>query len=90
MTNKRYKEIIKSWNYEEVIHIEYRTEHARGYMEMSCAFLIEKYKKLLKVFKGVHISDICIVNERTGITYIHLSDLFNAWLYAIGRRRYER
>ena len=86
MTNKRYKEIINSWNYEEIIHIEYKTEHARGYMEMSCEFLIEKYKKLLKVFKDVYISDICIVNERTGVTYIHLKDLFNTWLYAIGRR----
>ena len=90
MTTKRYKEIIKSWNYEEVIHIEYKTEHARGYMEMSCEFLIEKYKKLLKVFKDVELLDISIVNLSTGITYIHLQDLFNAWLFAIGRRTYER
>ena len=85
MTNKRYREIINKWNYEEVIHIEYRTEHSRGYMEMSGAFLIEKYKKLLKAFKGVKILDVSVVNERTGVVYIHLQDLFNAWLYAIGR-----
>lgn len=90
MTNKRYQEIIRSWNYEEVIHIEYKTEHARGYMEMSAEFLIEKYKKLLKVFKGVDILDISVVNESTGVVYIHLGDLFNAWLFAIGRRTYER
>ena len=89
MTNKRYKEIISRWNPSEIIHIDYNTEHASGYMEMSCEFLIEKYNKLLKVFKGVNIHDIYIINKETNVVYIHLQDLFNAWLYAIGRR-YER
>ena len=86
MTNKRYREIIARWNPEEVIHIDYNTEHATGYMEMSCEFLIEKINKLNKVFKGVTIHDIYIVNKETNVVYIHLQDLFNAWLYALGRR----
>jgi len=85
MTNKRYKEIISRWNPEEVIHIDYNTKHSFGMMEMSCEFFIEKYKKLNKVFKDVDVG-ICIINKKTGVVYIHLQDLFNAWLYAIGRR----
>ena len=41
MTNKRYREIISRWNPQEIIHIDYNTEHATGMMEMSCEFLIE-------------------------------------------------
>ena len=89
MTNKRYKEIISRWNPEEVIHIAYNTSYSVGMMEISCEFLIEKYKQLNKCFKDVEIRDIYIINKRTNVVYIHLNDLFNAWLYAIGRR-YER
>ena len=86
MTNKRYREIIARWNPQEIIHIDYNTEHSSGMMEMSCEFLIEKYKQIYKAFKGVNIHDIYIINKETGVVYIHLQDLFNAWLYALGRR----
>ena len=86
MTQKKYREIIANYNPQEVIHIDYNTAHSTGYMEMSCAFLLEKIKVLNKVFKGVNIHDIYIINKETNVVYMHLEDLFNAWLYALGRK----
>ena len=55
MTNKRYMEIISKWNPEELVLIRYRTQYSRGTIKISCAFLIEKYKKLYRLLKDVDV-----------------------------------
>lgn len=85
MTNKRYKEIISKWNPHEMVVIQYRTNYSRGIIKISCAFLIEKYKKLYRLLKDVDVIKVMIYNSITNVELFNCGDLFNAWLYAIGR-----
>ena len=86
LTNKQYYKICNSRLYVTII---YRTEFSSGKVEMKGLFLIEKYKKLLKLFKGVEIKDMFVSDAETGVVYIHTMDFFNTWLYLIGRKADE-
>ena len=85
ITNKKYKEIISKWNPEMVVHIKYTTEYSTGEIICSLAFYMETSSKWNKLLKGVTINDIYISNDETGVVLIHLNDLFNLWLYGLGR-----
>lgn len=82
LTNKQYAKIVNAKLY---VTIVYQTKVSSGMVEMKGAFLVEKYNKFFKLFKGVKIKDI-FISDGMGIVYIHTEDLFNTWLYLIGRK----
>ena len=80
MTYKKYLEITQKWNPSMVLSIKYETPHAKGTMEMSIAFFIEKYKKILRVFKGCRIIECSIIDYERGVVRKHydtLGDVYN-------------
>ena len=84
MTRKQYDELVKKWNPSMVLHIHYETKHARGSMEMSIAFFIEKYKKIIRVFKGCRIVDCSIIDYERGVVRKHFESLEEVYHYDKG------
>ncbi len=86
MTRKQLNKIKDSNLY---VVIEYRTSYSSGHIEFKGLFFIEKYKKIYRLLKGVQIKYIVIKNEKTGISINYTEDLFNTWLWLIGRKENE-
>ena len=85
LTNKQYAKIVNAKLY---VTIVFHTRFTSGKMDVKGAFLVEKYKHFVKLFKGCDITDI-FISDGMGIVYVHTMDLFNTWLYLIGRKADE-
>ena len=81
LTNKTLNEIKRGKYY---VYISYTSRYSIGTLIIKGLFLIEKYKKITKLFKDCEIKTILIKDEMTGIA-ITYKDLFNTWLWLLGR-----
>ena len=86
ISNKRYKQLIAEWNPSMVVHIRYTTRNSSGQMIFSIAFFLEFNQKITKLFKGVKLNEIYVMNEETGIVLEYFESLPELWFYAIGRK----
>ena len=71
------------------VRIEYQTKHSKGYIEFKGLFFMEKYSKILKLLKDTKIVSILITNDVNGLAITYTKDLFNTWLYLLGRKENE-
>lgn len=87
LSQKKLEQIRNSNLY---VQIDYETSFSIGYIEFKGLFFLEKYSKILKLLKGVKIKSICVRNVEKGISITYTKDLFNTWLYLLGRKENER
>lgn len=81
LTNKKLDEIKRGKYY---VYINYKSKYSTGQMIVKGLFLIEKYKKIYKLFKDCKIISILIKDETRGIAITYTKDLFNTWLWLLG------
>ena len=75
MNRKRYYELSKLWNPEQVLYVTYRTKNSVGKITCSIAFFIESYKKITRLLKRVEIGKIFLKNENVGIVLTYFDSL---------------
>lgn len=83
------KQLLKIKDSNLYVSISYQTKFSSGYIEFKAIFFIEKYKKIYRLLKDVNIHYIKIRNDKTGYIITYLYDLFNTWLWLIGRKESE-
>jgi len=82
LTSKKLDEIKRGKYY---VHISYTSRYSIGTLIIKGLFLIEKYKKITKLFKDCEVKTILIRDEMTGIAITYLKDLNDTKSWLLGK-----